>query len=430
MATSPSLFGGSMSPQEMQAQLLNQRAAQFAQMSPDQQLGMMAYKAGSGVGTGLAGAFGVQTQDPMIQRATRLRELAGQFNTNTADGLRQMADALRTTDPDMALQLSQRAAAMDLEASKLQTEQVRQINLQTQTSKTQAEQDKIIRNEAKDEALRTELAALPPEADDKAVEAVVRKYGKPDDIFKTLERRQTAEANRIAKAELEREKAETREREKQRDMEFKQQMAAATQANRSALTSVQRELAEARLADIRSKQADKTEKKEEAKQAAVNHAAKVINDVQTATGLVTGMTTGLVGKGRAFVPGNTAYDLQQQLLTLKANLGFDRLQQMRDASPTGGALGQVAVQELQALQATVGSLEIGQSKAELQKNLNKIENHYSNWIRATQGQQPLTLEQFLQTKQPQTAIPSSAGANTGAAAGAPAATGGWSIRPR
>lgn len=123
MATSPSLFGGSLSPQEMQAQLLNQRAAQFAQMTPDQQLGMLAYKAGSGVGTGLAGAFGVNVQDPMIQRATRLRELAGQYNTNTAAGLRQMADALRTQDPDMALQLSQRAAAMDLEASKIQAEQ-------------------------------------------------------------------------------------------------------------------------------------------------------------------------------------------------------------------------------------------------------------------------------------------------------------------
>jgi hypothetical protein len=423
MATSPSLFGGSLSPQEMQAQLLNQRAAQFAQMTPDQQLGMLAYKAGSGVGTGLAGAFGVNVQDPMIQRATRLRELAGQYNTNTAAGLRQMADALRTQDPDMALQLSQRAAAMDLEASKLQTEQARQESLQAQAAKATAEEGRILRGEAKDEQLRTELAALPMDADDKAVEAVVRKYGKPDDIFKTLERRQTAEANRTAKAELEREKAEARERERQRDMEFKQQMAAATQANRAALTSVQREIAQTRLDELRAKQADKTEKKEEAKKAAVNHASKVISDVQAAQGLVTGTTTGVVGKGVAFVPGTTAYDLQQRLLTLKANLGFDRLQQMRDASPTGGALGQVAVQELQALQATVGSLELGQSKAELQQNLNKIENHYSNWIRATQGQQPLTLEQFLQTKQPQAAP-------AGAPAGAGAATGGWSIRPR
>ena len=112
-----------MSPQEMQSQLLNQRAAQFAQFTPDQQLGMMAYKAGAGVGTGLAGAFGVDVQDPAIKRATKLRELAGQFNTNTAAGLRQMADALRTSDPDMALQLSQQAAAMDLDAAKLTSEQ-------------------------------------------------------------------------------------------------------------------------------------------------------------------------------------------------------------------------------------------------------------------------------------------------------------------
>lgn len=123
MATDPRLFGGSMSPQEMQAQLLDQRASQFAQMSPDQQLGMMAYKSGNSVGTGLAGAFGVDVQDPIVRRATKLRELAGQYNTNTAAGIRQMADALRTQDPEMALQLSQKAAAMDLEAAKLNSEQ-------------------------------------------------------------------------------------------------------------------------------------------------------------------------------------------------------------------------------------------------------------------------------------------------------------------
>ncbi len=262
-----------------------------------------------------------------------------------------------------------------------------------------------------------ELASLPPEANDKAVEDIVRKYGKPDDIFKTLERKSTAEANRIAKADLEREKAEQRAIEKQRDQEFKQQLAAISASSKSALTGVQKELAEQRLADLKSKQSDKEDKKEEAKKAAVNHATKVINDVQSAQGLVTGVTTGVVGKGSSFVPGTTAYDLQQRLVTLKANLGFDRLQQMRDASPTGGALGQVAVQELQALQATVGSLELGQSKAELQKNLNKIENHYSNWVRTTQGLQPLSLDEFLKSKQPQT--------------GAPAATqSGWSIKPK
>lgn len=123
MATLPSLFGGSLSPQEMQAQLLEQRASQFAQLDPNQQLAQMSYKAGANLGSGLAGAFGVDVQDPTIKRATKLRELASQYNTNTAQGLRQVAAALQTTDPDMAMQLSQRAAAMDLEVAKLQSEQ-------------------------------------------------------------------------------------------------------------------------------------------------------------------------------------------------------------------------------------------------------------------------------------------------------------------
>jgi len=176
-----------------------------------------------------------------------------------------------------------------------------------------------------------------------------------------------------------------------------------TAAAKSSMTSVQRELAEQRLSDLKSKQTDKEEKKEASKQFAVNHANKVIDDVTAAKSLVSGTTTGLVGAGSSFVPGTDAYNLKQRLLTIKANLGFDRLQQMRDASPTGGALGQVAVQELQALQATVGSLELGQTRQELQQNLDKIELHYNNWLSAVGG---------TPTKPP-----------------APAAAG-WSIKPK
>ena len=411
------LFGGMGTPEEMQRQLVEQRATQFANMSPQQQMSYNIYKNTGNLGRGLAGAFGVDVQDPAVRQATMLRQLASQFDTNTPEGLKQMAQALQSTNPELGLQVMQRAQAMELEQAKIKTQSAQTLTQEAQAAKYLAEEGKILRGEAKDEQLRAELASLPPESDDKAVESIVRKYGKPDDIFKTLERRSTAEANRIAKAELEREKAEQRAIEKQRDQEFKQQMAAMSASSKSAMTSVQRELAEQRLADLRAKQSDKEDKKEEAKKAAVNHASKVITDVQSAEGLVTGMTTGVVGKGSSFVPGTTAYDLQQRLVTLKANLGFDRLQQMRDASPTGGALGQVAVQELQALQATVGSLELGQSKAELQKNLNKIENHYSNWVRTTQGLSPLSLDEFLKSKQPQTGTPA-------------AAPSGWSIKPK
>lgn len=60
--------------------------------------------------------------------------------------------------------------------------------------------------------------------------------------------------------------------------------------------------------------------------------------------------------GGVKVAGN-ARDNYLAVNTIKANLGFDALQAMRDASPTGGALGQVAVQELEMLQSTVAALD-------------------------------------------------------------------------
>src|SRR4030042_2051303 len=90
-----------------------------------------------------------------------------------------------------------------------------------QIAKEQAEEAKLTTAAQRDEQLRTALAELPPDASDKDIEAIVRQYGNPDRIFTTLEKRQTAEANRIAKAELEREKAAERAAAKQRDQEFK-----------------------------------------------------------------------------------------------------------------------------------------------------------------------------------------------------------------
>jgi hypothetical protein len=110
------LFGGMASPEEMQRQMIEQKAAQFAEMGQNQQLSSMAYKGGANLGQGLAGAFGVNIQDPTIQRATRLRQLASQYNTNTAKGLRDMAAALQATDPESAFQLIQRAQAMETQA--------------------------------------------------------------------------------------------------------------------------------------------------------------------------------------------------------------------------------------------------------------------------------------------------------------------------
>ena len=137
------LFGGMSSPEEMQQQATQAKAMQFAQLTPDQQLGVMGYKGGANLGRGLAGAFGVDIQDPTIQRATRLRQLASQYNTNTAQGLREMAAALQASDPESAFQLIQRAMTMDEAAQKARKEESEITLKSAQTAKTGLETQEL-----------------------------------------------------------------------------------------------------------------------------------------------------------------------------------------------------------------------------------------------------------------------------------------------
>jgi hypothetical protein len=104
--------------------------------------------------------------------------------------------------------------------------------------------------------------------------------------------------------------------------------------------------------------------------------------IDKAIGQLSPKTTGIVGVGAAKIPGTDAYTLKATLNTVVANLGFDKLQAMRDASPTGGALGQVAVKEIEFLQQTIASLDQGLSQEELAKNLGEIKASYARLQKA------------------------------------------------
>jgi hypothetical protein len=122
------------------------------------------------------------------------------------------------------------------------------------------------------------------------------------------------------------------------------------------------------------------------REASVAQADRVLAKVDQALDKV-GITTAGPGSVLSGLPGTDARNLDSTLQTIKANLGFAELQAMRDASPTGGALGAIAVQELVALQATVASLDQGQSPAQLRKSLGDIKRHYTNWKNAVEGKE-------------------------------------------
>lgn len=124
---------------------------------------------------------------------------------------------------------------------------------------------------------------------------------------------------------------------------------------------------------------DDTDKMKMNADIAVQKAGTVTQKVDQALGQTGFFSTGLTGTILGAIPGTNAYDLDRTLDTIKANIGFNELQQMRMASPTGGALGQVAVQELNMLQAVLSSLEKGQSEAQLRSGLQAVKKHYENW---------------------------------------------------
>lgn len=116
----------------------------------------------------------------------------------------------------------------------------------------------------------------------------------------------------------------------------------------------------------------------------VERADIVIGKVDDALKQTNYSTAGALGAVRGMIPGTSAYDLRANVDTVKANLGFQELAAMREASPTGGALGQVAVRELELLQSTISSLDANQSPGQLRKSLGKVKTHYENWKRAVQ----------------------------------------------
>ena len=103
--------------------------------------------------------------------------------------------------------------------------------------------------------------------------------------------------------------------------------------------------------------------------------------VEELMGRVSGSTVGFAGLFSG-VPSSDAKDFSADLDTLKANIAFDALTAMREASKTGGALGQVSERELALLEATLASLDQKQSPENFSKNLQKIEDSINRWLEA------------------------------------------------
>ena len=228
-----SLFG--TTPEELMASrdaALRQQAAQYAQLDPFQQATMGIYQGASKLGGVVGGMLG--GQDPEMQRASMLKQLASQFDTTTAEGLTGFARAASQAGmPQQAMQAAQQAQAMKLKGAQL--------------SKAEEEAFRLREANTREANLQTDLAGLSPTATDAEVETVFRKYGKPEVVLNNLARKQQIAAQTEAKLTLEREKAEAkvaadveRARREQENIALKAQLA-------SGLGGVQAQLVQEKL---------------------------------------------------------------------------------------------------------------------------------------------------------------------------------------
>jgi hypothetical protein len=120
--------------------------------------------------------------------------------------------------------------------------------------------------------------------------------------------------------------------------------------------------------------AEKEARLDQSKTATSDVVTKDIDRILEWTKTATLPTTGTVGSFVKNIPGTAAHDVSKTILGIEGNIAFSKLQNMRDASPTGGALGQVAVQELDMLKATLGSVAQSQSKETFEFNLRRLRN--------------------------------------------------------
>lgn len=136
----------------------------------------------------------------------------------------------------------------------------------------------------------------------------------------------------------------------------------------------------------------------------------VVQDIDRALGSVGPLTSGVGAQITDAIGGTPAHDLNALLDSIRANVGFEQLQRLREASPTGGALGPVSDAENRLLQSVLGSLSNTQGSGQLRFNLNRLRNIYLDIIHGPgNGPQRANLGASAETASPNAPAASSVG---------------------
>lgn len=133
----------------------------------------------------------------------------------------------------------------------------------------------------------------------------------------------------------------------------------------------------------------KEAKADEQRQAAAKATADTVLDaatrIESRMNTTSFPTTGGVGNLLSKMPGTNAHDISNLVDTIKANTSLQKLNEMRQQSPTGGALGSVTEGEHRLLAATIASLDQSQTEKQFKENLARVKEVYSKIVHGQGG---------------------------------------------
>lgn len=111
--------------------------------------------------------------------------------------------------------------------------------------------------------------------------------------------------------------------------------------------------------------------KQDAAARVLDSSDRMLQSLEEAKSMI-GLTTSGIGSISSGIPMTPAKDLAAKLMMIKSNVGFDALGAIREASKSGGALGQVSEKENELLQSTIAALDQAQSPAQLKQAMDTI----------------------------------------------------------
>jgi hypothetical protein len=362
----------------------------LAQLDPAARGAAMTYAGARGLGDAIGGALGVQ--DPQLQLISTRNAIAKQIDQTNPESILQGAQMLaQAGDQQGAMALAQYARQAQSEMALVQQRRAAEQSSLATAAKTQLS----VRQE---EELRSELSKLGPDATQDQVISVLTKYGPPEKVLAaltaaqsrteaTLARTAGLEAANLAKTEAAKTAADAAlERAK---VAADAQIEAARERGATAVqiaqlqTQAKRDLAQLAISLKESASAELlTPKEKQKREAAYPQATSAINSFETKadsfvkdieklrdspglseiTGIAAGRLPGITANGRA---AQALYD------KIVAKGGFQALQDLRDASKTGGALGNVSNQEGKQLTASFAAIDRRQDAKDVRAALDQ-----------------------------------------------------------